>query len=686
MKTFLSWSGEASHEVAKALKDWLVNLLPELDMWISDELPGGRRWSLELADKLEQTDSGIVTLTKESLASPWVYFECGALSKSMRTSRVFPYLFDVDTNDYADNPLKEFQAREADKEGTQRLVADLNATLERPRPAQTLNYLFDKTWPDLEKRFEEIREEVSGLNEILDGKAKFDSTFAKIKKADLLQENQYLRRVVIKSIKEFSFGLKSLLSSDKSYSLPYILYPAYLTGLLQALRPLTQAIAIVDNDEPFWNQKDGRQILELTQPQSTRVFAFYDHAHLQTYLHTVQLHARKYDVRVIDYDLLPPFYSAKPYDFSIIGDINSTSLLAVYDEEELLMKRIKFTADTGTISRHHDRFKAILEASVRVPRDFNAEEKGDWLVAEAFPADRGPKLTQLQQRHIEMSSYIHPQEYHLHEEKHAYYVPMMERMIALCQDHPLSERGAGRRMRALELGAGTGLLTKRLLLMKYIDLTAIELDWACYHILLENMMDILDMQKRYSEREPDAGPAGDDRLPIEGWARLRDVFTSDALDSIVRCVNADSRTYNPEGTFAYIFSSFADHHIKTIDKAEYFENIKLNLEKGGLVIVGDELLPPYDENDMASRERALNSYHRHIIEETRRQHGEDAWGLIQLEEAALESGLKGIGDFKLSCELYERYLTEAGFRFEKELIGPLDRDDVGGVYVYKLFI
>ncbi|HEX8290839.1 MAG TPA: toll/interleukin-1 receptor domain-containing protein, partial [Pyrinomonadaceae bacterium] len=453
MKIFLSWSGETSHEVAKALKSWLNNLLPALDMWISDELPGGRRWSLELAQNLEQTDTGIVILTKESLASPWVYFECGALSKTMRQSRVFPYLFDLDTSDYSENPLQEFQARGADKEGTQKLLADLNRDLPQPLPAQSLNFLFERTWPDLEGEFRRIREESGGENEILEGKAKFDEMFSRIKKADLLQDNQYLRRVVVKSVKEFSGGLQPLLSSDKSYSLPYILYPSYLTGLLRVLQPITQAIAIVDNDEPFWNQKEGRKILELTQQQSTRVFAFYDHAHLQNYLHTIQNHARKYDVFVIDYDLLPPFYSAKPYDFSIIGDINSSSLLAVYDEEESPMKRIKFTADTGAISRHHDRFKAILDASVKVPRDFNSEEKGDWLVAEAFPADRAKKLTQLQQRHIEMSSYIHPQEYHLHEEKHAYYLPMMERMLAICEAHHLSRRGQGRRMRALEMGA-----------------------------------------------------------------------------------------------------------------------------------------------------------------------------------------------------------------------------------------
>src|SRR5712691_2178704 len=64
----------------------------------------------------------------------------------------------------------------------------------------------------------------------------------------------------------------------------------------------------------------------------------------------------------------------------------------------------------------------------------------------------------------------------------------------------------------------------------------------------------------------------------------------------------------------YIFSAFADHHIKPEDKPLYFENVKRNLLPDGRLVVGDEFLPPHDPNDRNAWEGALKTYHGHIIE------------------------------------------------------------------------
>jgi hypothetical protein len=47
------------------------------------------------------------------------------------------------------------------------------------------------------------------------------------------------------------------------------------------------------------------------------------------------------------------------------------------------------------------------------------------------------------------------------------------------------------------------------------------------------------------------------------------------------------------------------------------------------------------------------------------------------------SGIERKGDFKLPCSIYESMLRKAGFTFEKYLIGPADRQDIGGIYVYR---
>ncbi len=148
----------------------------------------------------------------------------------------------------------------------------------------------------------------------------------------------------------------------------------------------------------------------------------------------------------------------------------------------------------------------------------------------------------------------------------------------------------------------------------------------------------------------------------------------------VKFFNEDSRTFDPDGEYEFIFSSFADHHIKFEDKASYFENVKRNLSPGGRYIVGDEFLPDYSGGKMTRRE-ALEAYHNHIIELAGQNQA-----LVELERAALKSGLDEVGDFKVSCEGYEKILREAGFSFEKVKIGPIGRDDIGGVYVYDIYI
>jgi hypothetical protein len=150
----------------------------------------------------------------------------------------------------------------------------------------------------------------------------------------------------------------------------------------------------------------------------------------------------------------------------------------------------------------------------------------------------------------------------------------------------------------------------------------------------------------------------------------------------VRLLDKDSRTYDPGGRFKYIFSSFSDHHIKPQDKPRYFANVKRNLEAGGMFIVGDEFLRAHDAADELAREQALHAYHDHIIQLALKDNNPV---LAELEEAALESGLTKKGDFKVSCAEYEEMLTRAGLKVsEKIKIGPLDIDDIGGVYVYAI--
>lgn len=126
MKIFVSWSGERSEGLAKALKEWLPLVLHFAEPWLSkSDIQAGERWSVEIAKELESTNFGILCVTKENLTSPWILFEAGALAKSMQDGRVMPLLLDIDFKEVS-GPLAQFQAKKAEQAGVKELIASLN--------------------------------------------------------------------------------------------------------------------------------------------------------------------------------------------------------------------------------------------------------------------------------------------------------------------------------------------------------------------------------------------------------------------------------------------------------------------------------------------------------------------------------------------------------------------------------
>src|ERR1700726_1196135 len=161
MKVFLGWSGRESHQVACIFRDWLPLVIQSLEPFISSDIEKGERWSVDIAEELEATSFGILCVTRENLASPWLHFEAGALSKTMTTSRVAPFLFRLKHSEIPGrNPFVQFQSTAFEREDVLRLITTLNTTLEESnrldqnRLAQT----FSAWWPDLEKKLSALPE------------------------------------------------------------------------------------------------------------------------------------------------------------------------------------------------------------------------------------------------------------------------------------------------------------------------------------------------------------------------------------------------------------------------------------------------------------------------------------------------------------------------------------------------
>jgi len=149
MKLFISWSGDRSRQVGTALRDWLPLVLHYADPWLSaTDIDAGDRWAIEVGQRLNDCSFGIVCLTPENLSSPWVLFEAGALSKSVDSGAVVPYLFGVDLSAVT-GPMAQFQAKKAEREATFEVVRSINSRSKTPITSQRLEELFELLWPRL---------------------------------------------------------------------------------------------------------------------------------------------------------------------------------------------------------------------------------------------------------------------------------------------------------------------------------------------------------------------------------------------------------------------------------------------------------------------------------------------------------------------------------------------------------
>jgi hypothetical protein len=166
MKVFISWSEKDSRKFGEALRDWLPAVLQFVKPYFTpSDIEKGSRWNSEIAKELESSKMGIICVTRENLHSDWVLFEAGALSKSLEKSRVCPILFGIKDTDLA-GPLKQFQTTKFDKNDFKKLVSAINTNYgENKLQAKVLDSVFEKWWPELEIKVNDIFAKLDQVDE-----------------------------------------------------------------------------------------------------------------------------------------------------------------------------------------------------------------------------------------------------------------------------------------------------------------------------------------------------------------------------------------------------------------------------------------------------------------------------------------------------------------------------------------
>lgn len=232
----------------------------------------------------------------------------------------------------------------------------------------------------------------------------------------------------------------------------------------------------------------------------------------------------------------------------------------------------------------------------------------------------------------EMSRYIDIHKYHQYETSHPYYREMLNKIISYIIENYHKDY----KTRLLEIGSGTGLLTKRLARLKDTETVAIELDKNCFDMLKGNI------------KAPN-----------------------------IKCLHADALTFKTKHKFDIIVSSFAHHHTHYKQRFRFIRNLACNLREKGVYIMGDELIPHF--SNQAERRSSLINYHNQIIN-LAIVHGN--YEVAELELQSLISGLYHVGDFKRSVELLEEEMSKYFTIKNKVKIGPKQLNNIGGVYVY----
>lgn len=155
MKLFISWSGEFSQRVAERLSIWIPTIIQSVEVFYSPEdIAKGENWSNRLSEELDNCSFGIVCLTPENVAAPWIHFEAGALSKSLN-ARVSAIMLNVSPSDVK-GPLAHYQNTAFERNDFFRLFQSINKSSGTPLKPEILRNAFNNAWENLKTEIEDI--------------------------------------------------------------------------------------------------------------------------------------------------------------------------------------------------------------------------------------------------------------------------------------------------------------------------------------------------------------------------------------------------------------------------------------------------------------------------------------------------------------------------------------------------
>ncbi len=280
---------------AEHLKDYIKRA--GFAVWMdSDRLKAGQHWSPRIDEAISDALALIVVMTPEAKVSEYVTYEWTlALEKGikvipvmLRSTELHPRLKEIHYLDFTSGWRMEI-LMDALRESTQSYTSQLKAS---------------------------IKSVVEAGNKV--GINRYFAT------------NACFRHTIIHSLSEMKSQLTSVAEHPK-YFVPASQYAQYLISLQRELHPLVKAIALVDQQEHFWQQEPGREIMRTARRESSRVFVFTTPEQFDENFETLLNYAAHYNVYAMSYETLARRFWPYTKDFSII-EADGGKILARYDD------------------------------------------------------------------------------------------------------------------------------------------------------------------------------------------------------------------------------------------------------------------------------------------------------------------------------------------------------------------
>jgi hypothetical protein len=267
---FISWSKEPSGEIAKHVQRLLGKIFPapNINFFVSNvKISGGDNFRYILDDKLENSNFGILVLTNNNIAQPWIMFEAGALSKHSDNTKITPILFGRNYKD-REAPIEQFNYID---------YVNNSAFIESDEKfinGKEKDFFNNLILPITRKLYgikEPSQEQIEQLKDSLD---KFWENFEK-------KIDEILAKPTYSNIEELSKDVTTLMMDEKAYEKVYSKRDDQLGELIKQLQSNTSKRIVIFGGIPTAIRKSYKELASwLILNKDSKLFICYENENI----------------------------------------------------------------------------------------------------------------------------------------------------------------------------------------------------------------------------------------------------------------------------------------------------------------------------------------------------------------------------------------------------------------------